>query len=722
MLRSLTLKSVYKSDEDNILEDFYFPTLSVAKSYDRAVGFFSASTISYAAQALTVFIQNGGTIRLILGAFADNRDIEAVNEGLRLREVSEGVASQFLSIVGEINNELFQKRFEALSWLVAHKRLDIKVALRPKGMYHDKVGIIRDAADDALVFSGSANESAHALLPTHNYESIDVYPGWKPELAGYFGPHEASFERLWKNESRNTAVIDLPQAIEEKLLSVATTLHEPPSAEREAAIVALLCDRDERRRQVYLAPKLPESINGMPFNVREHQRTALNEWRSKGDFQGILDLATGAGKTITAIYAIVQMAKQIPGLTVVIAAPYQNLADQWCENLEQFNIRALQCYVSKGLWLEELQHVIHDIEMGVRPFAALVVVNRTLKSAEFQTALHRIPGDRLFWIGDECHHHSSESFEGFLPTTARYRLGLSATPKHYLDDDRNARLVGYYGDVVYTYSLAQAIQDKVLTPYNYFPHIVTLTAEESDEFIRLSDEIGRQFGRTPDSPPSRANPILAALLMRRARLIASAARKLPALERVLADRSPEAHSLFYCGDGWVEPQDGEDAPDAGEEANLSGRQVEVVSQKLDSLGWRLSRFTARESRRERETILRNFRIGLIDGLVAIRCLDEGIDVPACGTAYILASSRDPRQFIQRRGRILRKSPGKDIANIHDFVVVLPEGAADESGHARKLIKSELQRVAEFSGLAVNKYSAYEVLRPILTAYGLEHVV
>jgi superfamily II DNA or RNA helicase len=360
-----------------------------------------------------------------------------------------------------------------------------------------------------------------------------------------------------------------------------------------------------------------------------------------------------------------------------------------------------------------------DIQTGATSFEAIVVVNRTLQTQDFQNAIARIPSAQFLWIGDECHHHSSGSFTTSLPQNARYRIGLSATPEHYLDQERNARLKVFYGEVVFTYSLKDAIQDKVLTPYNYYPHVVELTDDETEEFVRLSDEIARQFARDGGEAAGTPSASLTALLMRRARLIGSAVNKLPALEAALAEQPAESHTLFYCGDGRVDMDDGEDD---SEDDELPARQIEVVSQLLDDLGWRVSRFTAREGRREREDILRAFRVGLIDGLVAIKCLDEGIDVPACRTAYILASSRDPRQFIQRRGRILRRSPGKEAATIHDFIVVLPEGAAEGTGAARKLISSELARVAEFSGLALNRYAAYELLRPILTAYGLEHLL
>ncbi|MGE7199661.1 DEAD/DEAH box helicase family protein [Brevundimonas naejangsanensis] len=720
MLRTLKFKGVYKSDQDDILRSFYFPALAAADRYDRAVGYFSASSLSEAAQALTIFIKGDGLIRLVVGAFTAQSDIDAVREGLRLKEVSERIGADLLAAVTGVDDELFQHRFKALAWLVAHDRLEIRVALRPNGIYHDKVGIITDAQGDAVVFSGSANESAAALLPTHNYESINVFPTWLPELAPWHEPHRESFARLWDNKSRGTVVIDLPTALKENLLEVASTLDAPPDSEREAQIAARLraLEAVDEAEPASRLPRAPDTINGMPFKMREHQLEALRAWQANG-YRGIFDLATGAGKTITAVYAAVQMAKGVPGLAVVIAAPYQSLADQWCEILEAFNIRPLQCYVSKENWHEDLRKRVLDMQGGSDTFQAIVVVNRTLQTPEFQAALGRIPGNRLLWIGDECHHHGSESLASALPSNAAYRIGLSATPMHYLDEQRNDRLKTYYGDVVFSYTLAQAIADKVLTPYNYYPSVVPLTADEAGEFISLSDDIARAFMREGKSsgPPST---MLTALLMKRARIIGSAANKMAALQTTLAEQPPQQHALFYCGDGQVD-MDGMEADDGAEDSQPT-RQIEAVSRLLDGQGWKVSRFTARESRRERESILQSFKTGAIDGLVAIKCLDEGIDVPACSIAYILASSRDPRQFIQRRGRILRRSPGKTIANIHDYIVVLPEDAHDESGAARKLITAELKRVAEFSGLAENRNEAYAALRPILTAYDLEHVL
>ena len=634
-----------------------------------------------------------------------------------MREIADRLGAEMLAHVEGASDELFQNRFDTLAWLVAHGRLEVKIALRERGMYHDKVGIIGDAAGDKVVFSGSANESTHALLPTFNYESINVFPNWRPELDTYVQPHIDSFDRLWENKSPGTAVLDIPTAVKEKLISVARSLQYTPDPEIEAAIAARIREKVQGVTSTTSSkPREPSTINGQPFKMKEHQIAALDAWRAKGDFQGVFDLATGAGKTITAIHGIVKLSEAIDGLACVIAVPYQNLADQWVDILSVFNIYPVRAYVSRANWEDKLREMVHELTMGTRKFAAVVVVNRTLKSPEFQDCLRQMSGKKLLWIGDECHHHTSKAYQGFLPEHARFRIGLSATPQHYLDEERNERLNEYYGDVVFRYTLRQAIEDKVLTPYIYRPHLVELTPAEANDFIALSEQIARLMARQEGAGPVGENTQLTALLMRRARLVGSATNKMPALRASIADVRPSPHTLFYCGDGTVET-DGDDATD-----EHGARQVEAVSMLLDREGWDVSRFTSRESRKDRDIILENFRIGIIDAMVAIRCLDEGIDVPACSTAYILASSRDPRQFVQRRGRILRRSPGKEMATIHDFIVILPEDVEDEAGYAKRLIRSELARVAEFSSLSENRTEAYEVLAPTLRKYDLEHLV
>ncbi len=226
-LRDLKLKAVYQSDQDDLLEDFYLPALGCSVSYDRAVGFFSASMLSYAAQGLSSFISNDGKMRLIIGCALEGEDIRAIEDGYATRELAERLGNDLAHSIDAIDDALFQRRLELLAWLVASGRLDIKLALKQRGMFHAKIGIMQDATGDRIVFQGSANETAYALLPDFNFECLNVFPTWRREFQEHYQPHIEAFERLWANRSRNTLVIEFPDALRERLIRVAKSARVP---------------------------------------------------------------------------------------------------------------------------------------------------------------------------------------------------------------------------------------------------------------------------------------------------------------------------------------------------------------------------------------------------------------------------------------------------------------------------------------------------------------
>lgn len=711
MFRAKQWKGVYRSDSDNLLEGFYLEALKDSVAYDRAVGFFSGTMLSFAAQGISALVENDGHMRLIFGGEIDAEDALAMTEGYDIRKLSDKCGQYILGQIENLADSLVSNRLTTLSWLVANGRLDIKVALKQRGMYHEKIGIFTDKASDQLVFQGSANETTYALLPDFNFESINVFPGWRLELKDHFQPYIDGFQRLWNNQTKDTYVIEFPEAAREKLIQIAARTSRPPKAEIELDVWRRLTQTNQVVSGYVTDPRVPAvpiSFKGVPFEIKAHQRDALNQWRSR-DFQGIFAMATGSGKTVTAIYGLVKLFEKINRMFLVVAVPFQGLADQWVEELSIFGIDAIPCYESTALWADRLTQAVSLYEVGALKFAACVVVNRTLESASFKQRLGRIPGDGLAFVGDECHYHGAPGLLASLPKQAKIRIGLSATPKHYFDEERTKALIGYYGDVAYEYSLANALRDKVLTPYKYYVHFVDLTEAETEEYLELSVKIARlAAGGKISDPEEFGSEQLKALLFRRARLLGNAENKVSELERLIAQQRAAPFHLFYCGDGAV---DGDEEP---------SRQVDLVSRALYKFGWKVSHYTSRESRDGRRQILDNFRVGVVDGLVAIRCLDEGVDIPDCRVAYILASSRNPKQFIQRRGRILRRAPNKEFAVIHDFVVRIRGEAGDKSSICRQLFVNELSRISEFGGLAENRAEVYEQLKEILDEYDLQH--
>lgn len=698
-----------------MLKDFYIPALTHAKRYDRAVGYFSAAMLSCVSQGISALVANGGYMRLIVGGEIDELDAKAILEGYNTREIISNIADEIIykidSTVNCIDDELFKSRVRLLTWLIRNGRLDIKIALKKRGMYHEKFGIFEDVSGDKLIFQGSANETVAALSPDFNFESISVFPSWNPVLQDYYQPYLDGFDSLWNDQVANTVVIDFPTAAREKLLKTYSNNDSLMNNVMEVDLwEKLIASRAVTENFKPITPSIPKKYKGNDLKLRLHQQTALQAW-ANNDFNGILAMATGAGKTVTSIFGAVKLFESIGRLFLIISVPYQALADQWIDELSIFNIHAIPCFDGQIKWVHLFDEAISFYLSGSLNFAACVVVNRTLESDVFQSKLDKLPGDSLMFLGDECHHHGGANIVKRLPKQAAYKLGLSATPKHYIDTERTDSLIGYYGDVIYEYSLSDAINDGILTPYDYFVHFIYLNDDELEEYLELSSQISKlaSFGANLEYEDT-GNSHLDTLLFRRARLLSNASMKLDVLEKLINKDKPVPFSLFYCGDGAILASD-----------NSESRQIDEVSKLLYRYGWKVSHFTSRESRVDRLQILDNFRTKEIDALVAMKCLDEGVDIPDCRQAYIVASSRNPKQFIQRRGRILRKANGKSYAVLHDFLVCIPDDSGTYTIESRKLFKAELRRISEFGTLARNRSDVYKKLEPLLIKYDLSHV-
>ena len=353
MFRKLALKANYSSEADNLYEDFFLPALTEATVYRRAVGFFSLGVLLNTPAAMTRIIEAEGRVELIFGKLVAPEDFEAMRDGLRNPWEGEDFPS-FPQILDEHRGSLLEFRIRLLAWLFASGRMEIKVAIRPQGMFHQKIGLLEDSYGDHLSFSGSMNETMSALDPRFNSEEISVFKSWNPGQVEYVDEHRGKFARLWSGDTGSATIISpLPEAIEAGLNFVSAQFPDQPrSGQEDAATRAFL----QRHGAGGPAPKptVPALFGDKPFAMRGHQIAALKAW-SENNYNGILELATGAGKTITAIYAATRTAEQNDGIALIVAVPYQDLADQWCEELRMFNIHALRCYGSRGDWEPQLR-------------------------------------------------------------------------------------------------------------------------------------------------------------------------------------------------------------------------------------------------------------------------------------------------------------------------------------------------------------------------------
>jgi superfamily II DNA or RNA helicase len=704
-LRDLPLKAVYKSDHDNILRDFYIPAVSCSIKYDRAVGFFSASMLSYASQGLESFARNAGKMRLIVGAELEPEEHDAAVRGYVQREqIAEQLGKLFEPILTQVNADLFLKRLEALQWLVANDFLDIKVALRRKGMYHEKVGILTDSYGDFIVFQGSANESLYALSPDFNYESINVFRSWRANDQEHYEAHLSTFQELWEGRSKSTLVVDFPEFAKNALLRRQIPKRTDARTELELSDALL----NFKRPNFVEGPSVP-----LDFSLFEHQRIALEKWR-ESDFSGIFNLATGAGKTYTAIYGATKIFEQMERLLVVVAVPYQALAEQWVTELKKFSIDPIVCSSANPDWTDVFGRDVDSFLIGKRKFVVAVVVNATLTSARFQQVIGRIKdGANFLFIGDECHYHGTPRLFAALPDNADLRMGLSATYRRQGDQDGTRRIEEYYGPVVATYTLVQAIDDGFLVPYHYHLQLVELNDSESNEYAEISDKIWKRLAALKSEDPEAAlDNILETLFYKRARLLGRLESKRQRLAEIIDSTALTERTLVYCGEG---------AAGHGEEDDPSSEEIlniDLITKVISLRGYRVTKFTSRESLTDRQIALEGFRRGSIQVLTAIRCLDEGIDIPTCETAFILASSRNPRQFIQRRGRILRRSPGKTSATLWDFLPIPPASSLRSEKQEKALLQRELGRISEFSRQSRNFRETHDKLKTLLERYDL----
>ncbi len=408
-------------------------------------------------------------------------------------------------------------------------------------------------------------------------------------------------------------------------------------------------------------------------------------------------MATGTGKTVTALQAASKVADFVEQrFLLVIAVPYQHLVDQWAADLKDFGVQPVLAYQSRRNWQPRLERELLELNNAVRDIAVVVTTHRTLSGAATQQTLKRSVGQSML-IADEVHHMGATDAQKGLLDEFRFRLGLSATPERWYDEDGTRVLNSYFGGTVFDYGLKNAIDGGALYEYYYIPHIVELEADEMEEYMRLTRKIGRLMGKAGGADAVlEDNPALQTALFKRARLIGTARQKLDLLVDLFAKVDNPEHTLVYCSDGSLGvDEDGE-------------RHVDETTKMLrDVCDLTVDRFTARENQAKREALLTDFERGEIDVLTSIRCLDEGVDIPATRTAYILASTSNPRQYVQRRGRILRQDEGKQFAVIHDFITIPdtgqhPEMLTDEEYAAeRKLIENELDRVSMFAECARN---------------------
>lgn len=715
-LRNLEIKSEYRTKLDNIPRDFIVPLLKEGITYKRAVGFFSSSALLEISRGVGSLALRGGSIRLVASPKLSEEDVDAISAGYRDRKdiLREAVLRELPK--AESLGIYEKDRFNLLAYLIANDIMDIRIAFVDDengiGIYHEKLAIVEDELGDRVVFTGSMNESRTGMLD--NYGAIDVFKSWvDPE--GRVPLKEAAFDAIWNNSEIGITTYEFPEVKE--VIKKRYLVDEPKFDLDDACSESSPKEKDNHPNSSFGCPMRPKD----GFVVREYQQEAVDEWARNG-YRGLFDMATGTGKTITALLALERLYNDKNGdLAVVITCPYQHLVEQWVDDLNYFGITPIVAYSKSKQrnWKQVLHGAVFDRRLNLpnARFVCCITTNATLSGKWMQSCLGRLRGNVLF-IADEAHNLGAPMYQKVLTENYAYRLALSATFDRHHDEDGTVALRDYFGNTCINYSLEKAIRQGMLSKYRYYPVPVTLTEAELDKYVQLTREISKCFEKTHSGKRrlSKRGEIVA---QQRARLVAAASNKVSALKEIIAPYVKENHILVYCGAAQLLTE-GEDCTQANDDDR---RQITRVVDLLgNDLGMRVSKFTSEEDIAERETLKKEFRDGNLQALVAIKCLDEGVNIPNIKTAFMLASTTNPKEYIQRRGRLLRLAPGKEYAEIYDFIT-LPYSTSvaagqtiDELRGVYSLIRNEMERGFEFAQHAMNFGEAQAVLDEIRDSY------
>jgi superfamily II DNA or RNA helicase len=671
VLRDLNLQRSYRSGRDILLDDFYLPCLQEAIAYDRAVGYFSSTLYQVVALAFSDFVKRGGHMRLVCSPALTPEDFAAMKEAEDIGRYAQSTVRADLEMLLARPEAVPATRLVAT--LIANNIMDVRIAFaesldsvfrdNPSGIFHDKLGLFEDNEGKRVSFVGSTNETWRAW--GLNHESFDVFCSWsnEPDLLRT-RDHADTFRLLWRDREPGVRIAHLDQVTRDQLLAIAAN-------DVDDAIEAVRTHHLRRRAQV----------TGRP--LMEHQRLVLEAWEANG-YRGIVNFATGAGKTLTAIEGVRRWTDG--GGAAVIMVPGRDLHAQWVREIE-IELPGIQILPAgagsrKADW-ERLLPIFSAPGNSSQERRIIVSTNKTFASDDFQRRLK--VGNHLMIVADEMHRAGSPAVLSMLGRTdCGSTLGLSATVRRQFDEDGTKRLINLFGPVLLpVIGLAEALMLGLLVPYDYRLHEMRLDDDEIEQYEHLTKRIGLVVSQ--GASVNDENSPLQMLLIRRARILKQARGKVPMATDILrGEYQPGDRWLVYCDDV----------------VQLKTLTKECLDAGLPAMEF----YSAMAS--DRDAVIRS--LGHHGGIViAIRCLDEGVDIPVTDHALILASSTVEREYIQRRGRVLRQAPGTDkvSAEVHDLMLV------DRIGGA--LTKSEAMRALEFARLARNS-AARDRLKAIVT--------
>lgn len=701
MLGDTFFKHSYSSGYDEPKE-FFTEALIESSTFDLGLGFFSSSGIRSLAYGFALFIANGGKMRVIINNILSKEDKEAIENGQKhiINEFEKRILSNVTFLTQTLSKE-DDHFFRCLSYLISINRIEFVATISTKGgIGHDKYGVFTDEKGCKVAFIGSANFSKSAL--ELNGETITVFTS--PDDDKRIEEYQTLFDKTWKNDTPHLIHISMNEVktyIREKYNNV--TIHDilaDSSVLREECLINSKYTKPLSKR-ILDKIEFKEQEPRFPFpEERPIQIDAYNAWIDNNRM-GVFAMATGSGKTVTALNCLRKQYKENGFYKAIIVVPTQALAIQWQKEAESFNFQNILSTHTDKDWKNTLSRYTTRSLLDQSKSIIIITTYATFNRKDIQSFINNVKGiDTFIYIADEAHNIGSSSSLKHLPNNIKWRIGLSATPERIYDDFGSEKLYDFFNsrppEYTYRYTMKQAIEENILCHYDYYPIFVELTDSEMIEYENISTRL-RKF---IDPDTGKYKQEAEKLLLKRKRIIHKAENKKVAISNlleILKQKRKLDYTFVFVPEGYE--------PDYSESDTYDIKQEDIhiideYAQMFKAHGYSYHKYISGLD--DAPGILKSFSDGDIQILLSMKCLDEGVDIPRAEHAIFCSSTGNPRQFVQRRGRVLRKSKGKDKAKIWDLIITPPNVINDLTSIERNMFVSEVKRIINFAALADNQ--------------------
>ncbi|MDL5029785.1 DEAD/DEAH box helicase family protein [Vibrio sp. TMPB1044] len=708
--------SEYSSDSDHLPLEFYLQVFPKSKTVYLKLGYFSSSALRVLAYGFAQFIYNGGSIKIVTNHFLYNSDKELLEpQGRTEEDVQECFYESLESLKEHLTSES-EQFYNCLKYLVGKGRLEIiPVMLIPNRMAHYKQGIFTDHHNNDIFIDGSCNFTANGIL--ENGENISIYRSWgdkfehkkvsnkKVDIKTICERKSNKYKYL-REEQIVSSILELGEdkSINELLSDEFTLVGDIIVNENNYLIEKYKKDLENLIREEELKPKFP-----FKSKPRSYQIDAYKNWL-ENDKKGIFAMATGTGKTITSLNCLLNEYKKDEKYQSIILVPSKILLNQWFEEVSLFNFKNIYRVSSEYKWKDSLNTLTTNLMFDSDVSFVLICTYATFSDARFDKYRSKFPKETIL-IADEAHNIGGAKMKALLPKlNFQRRIALSATPKRKFDEEGNAAIEAFFNSTdpyTFVFSMEKAIRDGILCNYNYYPIIVQLTDEELERYIEITKKLSKFFDG--DSGQLKLSDIVEKLLLERKRIIHKASNKKIAFKNILVKEFERKNNLKYS---FVYVPEGNDS----DGVNIMSQYLSLLEDVSPST--RALAYTS--NTQSKDEVMAAFESGLIESLFSMKCLDEGVDIPRAEMAIFCSSTGNPRQFIQRRGRVLRKHSEKNHATIYDLVVI-PSLDSNSStfSYEKNLIREELVRVIYFASLAENYYTAMSTFEELADFYDFD---